>query len=86
MDQVTQLNKVTGTFRGHTMITARDAVPGTVVRVSDSEDWRRDPSAPVSLAWVTVDRWEGNGDGTATLYADGRVCGIYEPDDTFPVD
>ncbi|KAB2347336.1 hypothetical protein [Actinomadura rudentiformis] len=64
-------------------ITAREAVPGTVVCVHNSDDWLRGLPAPgLSYHWITVGRWEANGDGTATLIAsDGSRCGIFAPDD-----
>jgi hypothetical protein len=59
------------------VITARDAVPGTVVVV---EGW-------ASFAQVTVQRWEDSGDGYATLYgADGIARGKYRADDYLEAD
>ena len=64
------------------MITARQAVPGTTVKVESTamtltgvKPW---------FAWVTVDHWHGNGDGTAGLVdTRGQWCGIYGPDHLF---
>ncbi|MYR43123.1 hypothetical protein [Streptomyces sp. SID5910] len=59
------------------VITARQAVPGTVVLV---EGW-------ASFATVTVARWEPAGDGYATLYgADGIARGKFLPDEFLEAD
>jgi hypothetical protein len=59
------------------VITAREAVPGTVVLV---EGW-------ASFAQVTVARWEGHGDGYATLYGtDGIAHGTYREGDYLEAD
>ncbi|MFF9199981.1 hypothetical protein ACF09L_32720 [Streptomyces sp. NPDC014779] len=54
------------------IITAREAVPGTVVV---TEGW-------ASFATITVQRWEPADDGYATLYgADGIAHGRYRADE-----
>ncbi|WP_435613252.1 hypothetical protein [Streptomyces sp. bgisy159] len=59
------------------VITARQAVPGTVVLV---EGW-------ASFARVTVGRWEPAGDGYATLYgADGVARGKFREGDFLEAD
>jgi hypothetical protein len=59
------------------VITAREAVPGTVVVV---EGW-------ASFAQVTVQRWEDCGDGYATLYGtDGIAHGKYRAGDYLEAD
>ena len=59
------------------VITAREAVPGTVVVV---EGW-------ASFAQVAVDRWEPAGDGYATLYdAKGIARGKFREGDYLEAD
>jgi hypothetical protein len=59
------------------VITAREAVPGTVVVV---EGW-------ASFAVVTVARWEPAGDGYATLYGtDGIARGKFREGDYLEAD
>ncbi|MEU0860660.1 hypothetical protein ABZ352_35635 [Streptomyces griseofuscus] len=59
------------------VITAREAVPGTVVVV---EGWE-------SFATVTVQRWEPADDGYATLYgADGVARGRFREGDYLEAD
>lgn len=59
------------------VITAREAVPGTVVVV---EGW-------ASFAQVTVRNWEDCGDGYTTLYGtDGIAHGKYRADDYLEAD
>lgn len=59
------------------VITARQAVPGTVVVV---EGW-------ASFAQVTVARWEPAGDGYATLYGtDGIARGKFREGDYLEAD
>lgn len=59
------------------VITAREAVPGTVVMV---EGW-------ACFAQITVQRWEGHGDGYATLYGtDGIAHGQYRADEYLEAD
>jgi hypothetical protein len=59
------------------VITAREAVPETVVVV---EGW-------ASFAQVTVRNWESAGDGYATLYGtDGIARGKYLPSDYLEAD
>ena len=69
------------------MITARQAIPGTEIRVCSSDDWKIDPHAKgLYFSWIIVDHWSGNGNGTATLYGTtGQAHGIYKEDDLFPV-
>ena len=66
------------------MITARQATRGTKVIVSGT--WFPMGSTRVETVHttITVARWEGNGDGTATLYAiTGQCCGQYSADHMF---
>lgn len=59
------------------VITAREAVPGTVVLV---EGW-------ASFAQVTVRNWAPDGDGYATLYGtDGIAHGKYLPHEYLEAD
>jgi len=67
------------------MISARQAVPGTKVIVSGT--WfPMGATKPEEVhTAITVARWEGNGDGTATLIATtGQACGRYTSDRMLP--
>lgn len=69
------------------MISSRQAVPGTKIIVSGT--WLGTPASGSGVETVhtaiIVRRWEGNGDGTATLYATtGQACGRYTANHMHP--
>ena len=67
------------------MLTARQATPGTKVIVSGTWFPMGNTQPETVHTAITVGRWEGNGDGTATLYATtGQACGRYTEDRMFP--